>query len=103
MEIDFDIRRDTMVLDFHLAVEAINGSARRGEAAAIDQFGITADAHQSSPGLFADQRADAGFTEIPRQGIAAGTRHFVDDHDLGPVNRFRWARPVDRKSTRLNS
>ena len=72
IEVNFDIGRDTVILHFPLAVEAIDGSARRGDPAAINQFGISPDADQSSPCLFADKQTNAGFAEIPGQGIAAG-------------------------------
>ena len=44
--------------------------------------------------LVADERPEAGFAEIPRQRVAAGAGHLVDDHHLRPVDGFRWARPV---------
>src|SRR5450631_1934795 len=91
LKIDFNVGRDAAVFDFPIAVEAVNSSAWSGDVAAVDQFRIAADTHESAPGLFADQRTDAGLAEVPRQGIAAGTGHFVDDQDLGSVDRFRWA------------
>src|SRR6202451_409321 len=94
IEIDIEIRSDAMVFDFPLAVQAVDRGARRGDVAAIEQLGITADADQDSPGALADERADAGFAEIPRQGVAAGSRHFVNHHHLGAVDGFGWAGPV---------
>src|SRR5258708_1742986 len=94
IEIDFNIGRNTVVLDLPLAVKTVNCGARRGHPAAIDKFGISSDAHQSAPCLLADQLANAGFAEIPGQSIATGTGHLVDEHDLGAVDRFRRTKPV---------
>ena len=94
IEIDFVVGRDAMVLDLPFAFEAVDGGAGRGDAATIDQLGISADTDKTAPGAFADEWADAGFAEIPGQRIAAGAGHFVDDHDLGAVDGFGRAGPI---------
>ena len=42
--------------------------------------------HESAPRAFAHQRTNGGLAEHPEQGIAARTRHFVDNHHLGSKN-----------------
>src|SRR5450631_1664319 len=78
LKIDFNVGWDAAVFDFPIAVQAVNSSARSGDVAAVDQFRIAADADESAPSFLADQRTDAGLAEVPGQGIAAGTGHFVD-------------------------
>src|SRR5208337_1786179 len=94
IQIHLVVRRNAMVLHFPLAVKTVDGGTWSRNATAVEEFGIAADADKPSPGSFADERAHAGFTEIPRQRVAAGAGHLVDDHHLRPVDRFRWARPV---------
>src|SRR5437763_12425810 len=89
IKIDFNVRRDAMVFNLPLTVEAVNSRTGRGKTATIDQFRITADSNQTSPGLLANQRTDAALAKIPGQGVAARAGHFIDDHDLGPEDGFR--------------
>src|SRR5216684_9372843 len=79
IEIDIVIRRDAVILDLPFAIEAIDGGARRRDAAAVEKFGIASDTDQSTPCLLSHERAEASFAEVPRQRVAAGTCHFVDD------------------------
>ena len=69
IEIDLDIGRDAVVLDLPLAVESIDRRARRHDDAAVEQFGITADADQPAPRARSDQGTDAGLAEIPRERV----------------------------------
>src|SRR5271169_5589111 len=78
-EIDFDVGRNTLVFHFPVAVEAVDSGARCGDSASVDEFGIAADAYEAAPSFLANERAEAGFTEVPRQSIATGAGHFVDD------------------------
>src|SRR2546427_685051 len=68
--------------------------ARRHAVPAVDPPRIPADPDQSAPGLLPHHRSDAGFAEVPGQGIAAGPGHFVDDHHLGSVDRRGRTAPV---------
>ena len=94
VKINFNVRRNSTVFDFPIAVKAIDSGSRRGNVASVDQFRITSNADQSAPGLLADQRADGGFAEVPRQCISSRTGHFIDEQDLGTVDRLRRAGPV---------
>src|SRR5216684_6323027 len=94
IEIDIVVRRDAVILDLPFAIEAIDRGTRRGDAAAVEKFGIAADADQPSPCSLSHERPDARFAEVPRQRVAAGAGHFIDDHHLGSVDGFRRARPV---------
>ena len=88
IKVDFDVRRDPMVLHFPFSIQSIDGRTRCGHAASVDQLRITSDTHQTTPGLLADEWSDSGFPEVPRQRIASRARHFIDDHYLGPENRL---------------
>src|SRR5580765_5143293 len=87
-EIDFDVRRDAMVFDLPLAVQAVDCRPWRGDAAAVEQFRIAADADETAPRPRADERTDAGLAEVPGQRVTAGPGHLVDDHHLRPIDRF---------------
>ena len=50
IEIHFVVRRNAVVLHFPLAVQAVDCGAWSGNAAAVEEFGITSDADQPSPG-----------------------------------------------------
>src|SRR5580658_2278623 len=87
-EIDFNIRRDAVVFDLPVAVEAVDSRSWRGNVPAVDQFRIAADSDESSPSLLAHQWTEPGLAEVPRQRVATGTGHFVDHHHLGAVDGF---------------
>src|SRR5579885_127080 len=55
--LDFNVRSDAVVLDLPLALQPVDGDARRGDMPAVHQFGIVVDADESAPGLLADERA----------------------------------------------
>jgi hypothetical protein len=57
--------------------------------ATIEKRRIAADANESAPSLHADEWAEAGFTEIPRHGIAAGAGKLIDNHDFGSEDGLR--------------
>src|ERR1700674_4050748 len=63
---------------------------RRGDIAAVVHGNPAGDADETAPGARADDRADFLSMEEPGEGVAAGTRELVDDHNLWPVNRHRW-------------
>src|SRR5580692_679506 len=44
VKVDFDVGRNTMVLNFPIAVEAVNGGSRCGHMAPVKQFRIAANA-----------------------------------------------------------
>src|ERR1700731_2716221 len=67
IEIDIVIRRYAGVFDLPLAIEAVNRGARRGDAAAVEKFGVAPDADQSPPCFLPHQRAEAGLAEVPGQ------------------------------------
>src|SRR5579872_4476250 len=94
LEIDFDVGCDAVVFDFPVAVEPVDGGARRGDAASVNQLRISSDPHKAAPGFLSDERADGSFAEVPWQGVPAGARHFVDDQDFRAIDRFRRAGPV---------
>ena len=45
IKINFHIGRDTVILDFPIAVQSIDRGAWRSDMAAVNQFGIPADPH----------------------------------------------------------
>src|ERR1700678_1757929 len=67
----FDVRRDTVTLDFPLAVQSADRHARRHDATAVHQRRITADADQSAPRLHADERSESRLAEDPRHCVTA--------------------------------
>ena len=46
------------------------------------------DPYQPAPGALADERSDVALAEQPGHRIAARAGIFVDDHGLGPEDRF---------------
>src|SRR5579872_807040 len=70
-QVDLDIRRDAMILDLPIAVEAVDCGTRRCYATAIDEFRIAPDTDKTAPCFLSDQRPETRFTEIPRQRVAA--------------------------------
>ena len=58
VEIDFIVWGDAVILNFPLAFEAVDSGSRRRDVAAVEQFGITADADQPAPRPLADQRTE---------------------------------------------
>src|SRR5437868_5142785 len=62
-----NIGSDTVVFHVPFALGVVEGEARRGDPAAIEQRRITANADQSTPGARAYQRPDMVEAEIPRR------------------------------------
>src|SRR5436853_2297788 len=65
IEVDVIIRRDAVAFDLPVTVEPVNGAARCGHAAAVDEVRVAPYADQPSPSLLADQRTDSRFAEVP--------------------------------------
>src|SRR6185369_16566507 len=82
---------DAVIFDdpFAAIVSAPEAEAGRGDGAAIAQRLNVPDADQATPGARAHDRADFLATEEPREGVTAGAREFVDDHDFWAINRDR--------------
>src|SRR5262245_53967187 len=55
---DFDVWRDTVILDFPLAFRCVETEVRRGDRAAIQQLRRSTDADQAAPRALADERTD---------------------------------------------
>src|SRR5208283_3758610 len=71
VEVDFIIWSDADILHFPLPLEAVDRGPRRRNVTAVEQFGISSNSYQTSPGFLADQRTQPGFAEIPRQRVTA--------------------------------
>src|SRR5258706_3855481 len=71
IEIDFNVRSDANILHFPFAFEPINRRTRPSDKAPVQQLRISANPHQPSPSLLANQRSEPGFPEVPRQRVAA--------------------------------
>src|SRR5262245_15668834 len=94
IEFDLDVGRDAVVLDLPLAFGRVEGEVWRGNRAAVNQRRVAADAHESAPRAFADQRADLGAAEHIGQIIAAGARILVDQHRLRPRHHAEGLAPI---------
>ena len=69
-----------------LRVEVVKTAARSRDVSAVHEARHIPDADQTAPGFFAHQRTDFFEPEHIGQHIAAGTRHFVDEHHFGAIN-----------------
>src|SRR5262245_53185915 len=94
IEFDLDIRRDATVLDIPLAFRSVEGEVRRSHRAAVNQLRVATDADQSTPGAFADQRADLRAAEHIGQIVAARTGVFVDEHGFRTGHYAEWLAEV---------
>src|ERR1700733_15612659 len=65
------IRRDSMILDFPFALQAVDRHARRCHSPSVDKLRIIVDSHEAAPRARADQGADFGLLEIPGHGVAS--------------------------------
>jgi hypothetical protein len=84
IEVNVHVGRRADVFDFPLAFGCIETEVRRGDVAAIHQRGIAADADQTAPGAFADDRADLFAFEHPGQEVTTRTGVFIRQHDFWP-------------------
>ena len=99
VHVHLNIRCDPVVLHFPFAIGIPDAGAGRRRETAVHEFGGVGSSHQSAPGALSDQLADAGAMEIPRHGIAARAREFIDDHHLGSKDgalRLRFVGAVAR-------
>src|SRR5277367_6428027 len=72
VEIDFDIRSDSVVLDLPFAVQTVDSSSRRGDVAAVDQLRVASNSYQASPSSFTNKGPQPRFAEIPGQRVSTG-------------------------------
>ncbi len=87
--INFDVGRDAVIFDFPITTESIESPTGCGDMPTIEKRRIAADANESAPSFHTDERAEAGFTEIPRHGVAARAGKLIDDHDFGSEDGLR--------------
>src|SRR5437867_8175950 len=59
IHLDFNVRRDAMVLDVPRSIRTPERDTRRGDKSAIDQLGIIVYPNQSTPRAFSYQRSDS--------------------------------------------
>src|SRR5215475_12568194 len=83
---DFDIRSDAFVFNCPLSGQVIKCQARSGDSAAVNGSRNAEGSYQTTPGASAHERSELSQPEIVRQGIAARTRRFVNDHDLRTID-----------------
>src|ERR1041385_7195333 len=69
--LDIDVRRDTFVLDRPLAIMTKEAAAWSDGRSAVDKDRRVGRVHQTTPGSFADQRAELSIMEHVRHEIAA--------------------------------
>ena len=101
--LDFDVRRDALVLDRPFSVEIVECEIGRGDAAVVDRVRDAERADQATPCARADERSELRGPEVVRERIAARARGLVDDHHLRPEDAGhghgdRLAGPLARSS-----
>ena len=82
--VNLHVGRDAVPFHFPLAMQTINGKARRGNTTAVDELGIAADADEAAPGPRADQRSQMLIVKVPGHCVTARAGRLVDDHGLRP-------------------
>jgi hypothetical protein len=82
----FNVGRYAVILYFPLVVQSENRHTRSGNEAAIHQWRVVINADKPAPGSRSDERPYFVLFEHPWQSVAAGARHFVDDHRLRAVD-----------------
>src|SRR5262245_29644716 len=86
IEFHIIVRRNSVILYLPLAVQTVQCPTRSRDEATVEQFRIPPDTDESTPSLLPYQRPNTSLAEIPRQRIAAGAGHFIDDHHFRPID-----------------
>src|SRR6478672_3357398 len=90
--LDFDIRRDTLVLDRPLAVHVVERESWSRYAAAVDRRRNADRADEATPRARADQRAKLPLLEHVGKRVTARARRLVHDHHLRAEDPRHWRR-----------
>ncbi len=90
----FDVRVGAVAFDSPRAVVLIETERGSADEAVIDKAGVAGKAHETAPRSHANELADSGLLEQPGEHVAAGTRHAIDEHALGPLMGIGGEGPI---------